>query len=246
MMREIGADTFEQFVNILRALPSETHIFRGQERPYFLRPSLGRYLRERKHPLFTPEQDLVSRENDAFRAFCREGRAYTSMPQNQLEWLALAQHHGLPTRLLDWTWNPLCALYFAINPARDDAGEDGVVFAVDSHILTWEERTVNWVDTQVLIHSVPDNPGSLEHVLAYTPPRFSPRLLAQSAVLTVHALPWEPLDDERIYAIRIPRDSKDRLRSLLFAFDTTPKGFFPDLDGLGLSLRLSRFDRETW
>ena len=85
-------------------------------------------------PLTTSLQRLSVTPRDIERHLIRAFRKYalaTVPPQGQLwSWLALGQHHGLPTRLLDWTYSPLVALHFATSDERLD-GEDGVVWMLD-------------------------------------------------------------------------------------------------------------------
>jgi hypothetical protein len=68
--------------------------------------------------------------------------AHTQLQREPTRWetITMAQHHGLPTRLLDWTSNPLVALYFA---AEADNDSDGVVYAFrprDIPGLSWVRR----------------------------------------------------------------------------------------------------------
>ena len=52
--------------------------------------------------------------------------------QNQFDTISIAQHHGLPTRLLDWTSSPLVALYFCV---RSLAQEDGCIYTFEVLLL---------------------------------------------------------------------------------------------------------------
>lgn len=94
----------------------ETDFFRGQSSiDYKLVPSIGRLFKTGEENALKDYEQLI------FEDFKRKYSMFTdTRPNNDIEFLYLAQHYGLPTRLLDWTYNPLIALYFACcsNPTQ--------------------------------------------------------------------------------------------------------------------------------
>ncbi len=101
--------------------------FRGlKSDQWLLRTSLERL---DAPPIYEAERYLVS-------TFQRRAHHYISDPpdiDDELEWLALMQHHGAPTRLLDWTKSPYVALFFAVRDATETAG-NSALWAID---LDW-------------------------------------------------------------------------------------------------------------
>lgn len=88
--------------------------FRGHSNSdWDLTPTIGRSHCQSKYYL-----KWVDLEDDLLEEFQKFSRPYLDCdPKYKYEWLVIAQHHGLPTRILDWTTNPLKALYFTVeNP----------------------------------------------------------------------------------------------------------------------------------
>jgi FRG domain len=78
--------------------------------------------------MYRPGVDF-NKERELFRDFkIRMSTEGAFNPQNEMDWLFIAQHHGLPTRMLDWTENPLVALFFAVENYSN--GKDGKIFAL--------------------------------------------------------------------------------------------------------------------
>ncbi|WP_429233550.1 FRG domain-containing protein [Aeromonas salmonicida] len=238
-------ESFEDFRKIVsEASPDERYYFRGEARDYFdLIPKIGRLTNRSK------EQSLIFNYHDEksiFERFKNHGRAIASdLPSNDWEWLALAQHHGLPTRLLDWTTNPLTALFFAVgNPFGSQdlrkAKIDYPAYKGDAAFY-WLTIKSNFIDT-----IQESDPFSYETVGIVKPSHVTQRIRAQSGVFTIQPDPVTPLNEllnkNRVRKYRIMKTARERLRKEILLYGIHHSSIYPDLDGLSayLQLRISQ------
>ncbi len=155
------------------------------------------------------------------------------------EWeaLFLGRHYGLPVRLLDWTSNPLVALY---NACEQETKSDGAVWAI---IREADEKTYCDVLDQKT------KPFEVCGVRMVYPTYVSPRMTAQSGFFTIHEEPRKPLervgskllgkdDFDFIKLIRweVPKDTKADLIDNLGRLSVNRQTLYPDLDGLATGL----------
>lgn len=118
--------SFNQAIHLVR----DNYVFRGlKDAQYRLEPSVARKAPLAQHHALRREEGIVRN----FRKYAVATPVDFRTEATYWDWLALAQHHGAPTRLLDWTWSPLVALYFTIWRETDEelASRDAAIWCID-------------------------------------------------------------------------------------------------------------------
>lgn len=138
--------SWAELSDLAQQFSTRNRVFRGvEDESYDLIPKIGRCGTRKK----LDGTDLVyspDAEGKCIARFKREARPHLMLePRSELEWLCIAQHHGLPTRLLDWSASPLVAAFFAVKPTGIVRGErkDPAIYALPprpSLSQTWNCR----------------------------------------------------------------------------------------------------------
>jgi len=211
-------------------------IFRGVHNERFtLQPSLGRarHLASRAPPV------TAQVEERALRHFQNQVRPHVGLNLvDSIEWMVLAQHHGMPTRLLDWTTSVLVAAYFAVTTMEGSPDPVTGVLTADNGLITAVKRPpeIREQDRR--------RPTDIDAVRLIIPPHVSERVARQCGLLTIHPDPaqaWEPTEALRFV---IPGDRKLLWKHELDRLGINEASLMPGIDGvaryLGWQLKWGR------
>jgi hypothetical protein len=196
-------------------------------RPSLLRPHHGRW--------FTPRD-----EQDFFYEFKSRGGVAVGPDPDSWDLLFLMRHHGVPTRLLDWSESFAAALFFALQ--QGDPGSDVELWLLDPYAFNQESCGIDDVlDVRAdLKHSYLDYfiehraRPEWRHAVAIYPQRSAPRLSSQLATFTLHASarPLEELAPAGLSRFTLSAAARPDAERYLEMAGINDFSLFPDLDGL--------------
>ncbi len=280
-MDEFYISTLGDYISTLERLKKQyyshgnpsavTNIYRGlSDKEYLLLPSLFRTQDDRYNfDEITPEYVTNDRylsygnEKAILRSFIHEASRFVNLPSSELlRWAEYAQHYGVPTRLLDWTSNPLVALYFA---CKTNLEKDGKVWLLhlknyDRMRYVLQPNILRDITKDDAMKEMIDGKVEQQYPIVYTPYYVDNRMSAQNSFFMCWGSikkPFEELFSDHKYQMVLPEENpkvrtfgQHEDEALLFCFyiyaDRKPfimreldtlgineKTLFPGLDGIG-------------
>ena len=189
-----------------------------------------------------------------FRKYARRD----SVPSDSIwDWMALAQHHGLPTRLIDWTYSPYVAMHFA-TAKLEDFEIDGVIWCVNfakanelipERLKDVQREEGSYTFTVDMLKAIAAAPAEFDRlapdpfVVFFEPPSLDDRIVNQFALFSLMSSATAALDDwltghpELCRKIIIPAAAKWEVRDKLDQANITERVLLPGLDGLSSWLK---------
>ena len=256
-MRDVRVESLLDYIEFVAGLSGRAACFRGAKDPVEdMKPTVVRSWqtnrRIRRDTGDEPRCGLWPYEGRLIEVFKRRSLPFLeSVPDCHLNWLAVAQHHQLPTRLLDWTRNPLIALYFAATNRGQYRPPEGWK---DAHVFVWEVGEGPDDDPHVLsldriramrpageglITDEGGPPVSEAGIVLFSPPLISQRIASQEGLFSFEERLSEapfPEAAERaglaLTDIVIPGPARLDILKHLDRLGVETEKLFPDLPGL--------------
>lgn len=259
-VHEIVVRSLGEFLDVVT--PSEPDSRTGRRRD----TGVYRGTRHARVPLFTsldrlggtePPHTKSGLEEHVLRNFIRYSRPHLDQarPHDAWELLITAQHHGVPTRLLDWTYSPLVAAFFATRPSAN-GDDDRAVWRLDWQTLhkayglpplalLIQDLESLWGESHLTPWKLFAARDAKPFACMIEPPTLDARIAAQAATFTLTSttrLPFEKfLEEQKLeHALTryvIPAANVAKLRDQLDIVGIDERRLFPDLDGVAAAIQ---------
>ena len=220
-------------INIIKNNSENVFIYRGQNNKYFpLLPSLYR------------KTSYAINEENIIQDFKLKAEAYFNQEMelfDNIDMIALMQHYGIPTRLLDFTESPLIALYFALEKVTSDMYNVApCVYCININSFSHNKNGCIFSSKQVQSQDIKKIFKYTKGTCVFTPKLKNKRLTAQKSIFVLfnENTPLELIiNSENIIKLEINRKDINKIKEELNNIGITPSVVYPDFTGLAEEIK---------